>query len=207
MRDEERGFEAAYREALEGLKGADLKGLAERSGAELEGDRLVLSYLGCRFLVLAPDFEVRYADSDLEVPLKVKAIILHYLKDAGGTPPTGRLIDFRELPSGGAFYYPVFQATVERPFLEFFAARPKKLERAASKLGAERVDLGDLAFKIPILPRVRPIFILYRGDEELPPSTKVLFDSSVRDYLTVELVRIVSEEAVMRLIELAEEDG
>ncbi|RKY05669.1 hypothetical protein DRP77_00130, partial [Candidatus Poribacteria bacterium] len=104
-------------------------------------------------------------------------------------------------------YYPVFQATVERPFLEFFADRPEEFERAASKLGAERIDLGDLAFRIPVLPRVQSVFILYRGDEELPPSAKVLFDSSVRDYLTVELVRIVSEEAVMRLIELAKEGG
>lgn len=205
MEKGEKGYEAAYREAIEELRKADLKKVAGRSGAEMRDGAILIEYLGRRFKVIPPDFDVRYDQSEERVPLKTQTIILHYLKEAGGTPPTGRLIDFRQIPSG-IFYYPVFQATVERPLLETFGDDPAEFVKAAEKLGAKRAEFGSFSARIPVFPKVSITFVLYEGDEEFPPSSKVLFDSSIQDYLTIELVRIVCEEIANRLIELASDE-
>jgi len=206
MEKGERGYQAAYLSAIEELRNRDPKEIAEWSGAEIQGDVMSLEYLGERFEIALPGFDVRYAEVGGDVPLKTKSIILHYLKDAKGTPLSGKLIDFRGVPSGD-FYYPVFQATVERPLLEFFGDDPRRFVDVSSRLGAEKAEFGDFSVKIPVFPKVPMIFIIYAGDDEFPPSSKVLFDSSVQDYLTVELVRIVCEEVVRKLIKLAEEES
>lgn len=203
MAEGEKGYETAYREAIEELKKGDPAKIADRSGARMEGDAILLEYLGRTFKIIPPHFDVRCEKGGERVPLKIQTIILHYLKDSRGTPLSGELIDFRGIPSG-IFYHPVFQATVERPLLERFGEKPEKFIEAASKLGGVKAEFGDFSVTIPALPRVPVTIILYPGDDEFPPSCKVLFDSSIRNYLVTEDVRILCEEIVRELIRSAE---
>jgi hypothetical protein len=200
--EEERGFETAYRSAIEELKMADLEEVVRRSRAEMKNGMILIEYLGQRFKITTPEFEVSYAEGQGEVSLKTQTIILHYLKGAKEKEPTGELIDFRQVPSG-PFYYPVFFNTVVRPLLQAFGEEPERLLQAASKLGGERFELGDLAVKIPVLPKIPVTIVFYRGDQEFPPSCKVLLDSTVSDHLHTEDIRIICEELAQKILELS----
>ncbi len=188
--------------AVAEFKKADPGGVSLRSGARLRTvdsrDSIEVDYLGCRYLIYLPEVEIICQDRAEEVGLREKIVILHYLAQSKGTPPSGRLIDFREIP-GGIAYYRVFAARVHRPFLKAFGDAPSLFLKAAQALKGIQIDVTDFSAKIQVFPRVPIIFALYQGDEEFPSDCKVLFDANITDYLSTEDVVVVCEETVRKL--------
>lgn len=96
-------------------------------------------------------------------------------------------------------YYSVFEDRVHQSFLALFGREPSLFPEASTALEGEKVDFGDIAFKFMVLPRVPINFILHKGDGEFPPACKVLFDSSISDYLPTEDIVIICEDTVREL--------
>lgn len=181
-------------------------------------NKIKIKYLTRTYLVIPRTGEVTYfntpskggagrgyLEKEGQVSKREKIIILHYLIAAKEIPLSGKLIDFRDVPSGN-MYYSVFEARVCQPFLKFFGKNPSLFIKAAEAVQGEKVDFGDIAFKFAALPRIPINFILYKGDEEFPPACKVLFDSSIFDYLPTEDIAIVCEDLVMKLKNLSSFD-
>ncbi len=207
--------------AIEEFKEADLKNVSQRSGAILNKSGLdesspyiegiKIDYLNQEYSIRLPEVEISYIGKEpdksgnynrnnKEVSSREKIIILHYLNRSKGTPLSDKLIDFREIP-GGNLYYSVFENRVHKPFLKVFGKRPSLLLEVSLSLKGTKADSGDSSVRILAFPKVPLTFIIYRGDEEFPPAGKVLFDSSVYDYLTTEDIVFVCEDAVGKLID------
>ena len=187
--------------AIEEFKKIDLKNISQRSGAALNKEGLKIDYLNQEYSIHLPEVEISYIDNkEKEVSSREKTIILHYLNRSKGTPLSGKLIDFREIP-GGNLYYSVFENRVHKPFLKVFGEKPSLLLEASFTLKGTKADFGDSSVRILAFPKVPISFIIYRGDEEFPPACKVLFDSSIGDYLTTEGIVFVCEDAVGKLID------
>ncbi|OIO33944.1 MAG: hypothetical protein COZ37_00370 [bacterium (Candidatus Ratteibacteria) CG_4_10_14_3_um_filter_41_18] len=139
-----------------------------------------------------------YVDDDRKVSSREKIIILHYLNRSKGTLLSDKLIDFREIP-GGNLYYSVFESRVHKPFLKFLGEKPSLLLEAGLSLKGTKTNFGDSSVRILAFPKVPIDFIIYQGNEEFLPTCKVLFDSSVYDYLTTEDIVFVCEDAVGKL--------
>ena len=43
-------------------------------------------------------------------------------------------------------------------------------------------------------------FVLWKGDEELPPEGNILFDSTISEYLSVEDINVLCEIIAWRLV-------
>ncbi len=183
--------------AVEEFKGLDFEGIPQKSGAIFTDNKIKIKYLNKWYLV-SPDAEIIYLEGEGGVSKREKVIILHYLATAKGIPLSGRLIDFREVP-GGNMYYSVFEARVYRPFLAFLGGETSVFIEASASLSGERAAHGDIAFKFTVLPRIPLNFIFYRGDEEFPPACKVLFDSSIPNYLQTEDIAVICEDTVEQL--------
>jgi hypothetical protein len=190
-------LDAALRLAVEEFKKIDLKDIASRSGAIAAPESIQVEYLNRRYCLRLPD-----AEWEGEVSSREKLLILHYLINSKGIPFSGKLVDFREFP-GGNIYYPVFEARACRPFLKCFEKNQQRLLKAALALKGSKEELGDFSVNIPAFPRVSVVFIVYRGDEELTPTAKILFDSSVSKYLSTEDVVAVCEDICRSLIKEA----
>jgi len=149
-----------------------------------------------------PDIEVTYQESDEEVPLWSKILILHYLVKSEGLPLTDTWVNFRQIP-GGSTYYPAFVKRSQKPLCDFFSDRLDLLERAARTLGGEKTDYGDRAVRITALPRVPVVLVCWSGDEEFQSEAHILFDSSVSSYLSTEDVAVLSQQTVFSLIKWA----
>ena len=187
--------------AIEEFKGIDLKNISQRSGATLNKERIKIDYLNQEYSIHLPEVEISYIDNrEKEVSSREKIIILHYLNRSKGTPLSGKLIDFREIP-GGNLYYSVFENRVHKPFLKVFGEKPSLLLEASFTLKGTKTDFGDSSVRILVFPKAPISFIIYRGDEEFPPACKVLFDSSVYDYFTTEDIVFVCEDVVGKLID------
>ncbi len=206
----------ALKTAFEEFGNISCESIPKRCDVSLEEGKIKIKYLNRWYLVSHDD--VNYLtlsifptpltkgegrsgvdpDRKAQVSDRDKTIILHYLSLSKGTPASGKLIDFREIP-GGNMYYSVFGKRVYEPFLELFGERPALFVEAATSLGGEGIDFGDSAFKFMVLPRIPINFILHRGDEEFPPACKVLFDSNISDHLPTEDIAIVCEDMVQVL--------
>ena len=184
---------AALELATEEFKKTDLTNISPKSGAVLIPEGIQIDYLSRRYSIRLPDVEWKEEASPQE-----KLVILHYLLNSKGTLPSDNPIDFREIP-GGNLYYPVFEARVHHPFLKYFGENPALLLKASLPLKGKKGGFGDSSVNIPVFPHISTVFIIYQGDEEFPPATKVLFDSNISDYLSAEDIVAVCEDVVRKL--------
>ena len=138
-------------------------------------------------------------NSKTEVSLKDRILILHYFTSAKGTPPTGILINFKQLP-GGVSYFPAFSQRTINPFVKHFGQKPELLIDISAKLGGHKTEQGDISATINVFNRVPITFALWRGDEEFSPSGAVLFDANISDYLPTEDVTVLTETIIWKLV-------
>ncbi len=197
----EESYQLSYDLALKQLAGtSDLEEQCRRSGALYSApDRIILSYLNQPYTITLPDVDISLAESTAEVPLTDKILILHYFNHARGTPPTGKLITFKQIP-GGISYYPAFFQRVVSPLAGRFGKQPDLLPKAAARFGGLKADHGDVAVTVNAFPRVPITLVLWQGDDEVPPSANVLLDANITDYLPTEDVVVLCGNLVWRMI-------
>jgi hypothetical protein len=205
----EYGYKFAYEIACQKLAEiGNVEPLCRNSGAECqtkgEHSLISLDYLNRRYQIRLPDIEISLADSDEEVPLKDKILLLHYLIQAKGTPLADKSIAYKELPEG-TVYFRTFHKRAIKPLVDNFGNNPKKLLDAAKGLGGKKADYGDVAVTINAFKKVPLTFVLWKGDEEFPPDGSILFDATVSDYLSIEDINILSERIAWKLVRALKE--
>ena len=209
QRNYEYGHELAYKLACEQLTQLDnIDQQYLRSGARCQvidsQKTIILEYLNKSYQITLPDIGISLIDSEQEVPIRDKILILHYFTQAKGTPITNKIIAFKELPKG-ANYFPVFSKRAIKPLLDHFGREPERLIDAAEKLGGHRVDYGDVAVTINAFSYVPITLVLWRGDEEFAPEGNILFDSTISDYLSTEDINVLCETIAWRLVKYLKE--
>jgi len=196
---QEQSYELAYKLAREKLESKDIEEICGKTGAQrMDSNKIIIEYLNQPYLITLPNSRISLKDSEEEVPLKDKILILHYLTLAKGTPATNRLVTFKQLP-GGASYFPVFSQRVIKPLLNHFGKEPELLTDAAAKLGGYKANYADVAITINAFPRVPITFALWQGDEEFPPKGSIMFDASISAYLSTEDITVLCETIIWRL--------
>jgi hypothetical protein len=197
----ENAFEVSYRLACEQLaKIGDVQQQCFRSSARYTGaDEIVIGYLNQSYRIVIPNCEVVLEESGTEAPLKDKILILHYFTGAKGTPATGRLIAYKQLP-GGVSYFSAFSQRAITPLVKNFGKSAELLMKTAAKLGGHEADHGDVSVTVNAFPRVPITLVLWRGDEEVAPNGNILFDTNISDYLSSEDVTVLCETIIWRLV-------
>jgi hypothetical protein len=146
-----------------------------------------------------------HSSKSTNITLTAKIILLHYLIHASGEALTGELVTYEDVP-GCRTYAPVFERRVTRPLLSAFGYDRDSFARAGASLGAKDTEYGDSSFRLDAFPRVPITFVLWEGDQDFPPSMKVLFDKSVHRYLPLEDIVVVSKMAATRILKEARKE-
>jgi len=207
----EYGYKLAYKLACEQLGKIDnLEQQCLRSGARYQvinsQQVIIVEYLNQRYQVTFPDINISLMDSEAEVPIRDKILVLHYLTLAKGVPISNKLIAFKELPEG-ASYFPTFSKRSIEPLIAHFGQQPHRLIAAAERLGGHAVDYGDVAVTINGFSRVPVTIVLWQGDEEFPPRGNILFDATISDYLSTYDITVLCETITWRLVKFLREGG
>lgn len=200
----EYGYQLAYRLACEQLASFDdIEQQCRKSGARyrlIDSQKIIiLEYLNQSYQIVFPDIDVLLMDSEEEVPVRNKILILHYFNQAKGTPLTNQKIAYKELPEGTA-YFPTFYKRAIKPLLDHFGGEPERLIAAAEKLGGDKADYGDTAVTINAFSYLPITLVLWRGNEEFTPEGNILFDSTVSDYLPTEDINVLCETISWKLV-------
>lgn len=160
--------------------------MAEKAGADFDSrdQSINLSFINRAYRVESPGGKIFTADGKA-AQLYQSILILHYLVTADGTPLDGRWIAYRHLP-GGDIYIEPFNNRAIRPFLKTFGNDPEQFRKAAMALGGKQVQMSGIGMTVPVFPRVPICFVIWPGDEEMPPSANILFDGKAASYLPTE---------------------
>ncbi len=202
MRDDSGNLSTSISMAWKELKKFDIETLARKSGSNLLGDMLEIEFLGRGYVVNTDDESIRDGDGNPPNPF-FEAIILHYMRDSRDFSPSGKMISFREL-YGGDIYFEAFNARAILPMLARFGSAPDQLIRAGEMIGGTPLDLGDASISIVIFPKITYSLVIWQGDEEVPPSGNILFDSTIQYNLPTEDVTALSGMVVSQLIRSAD---
>lgn len=199
-------YEVAFRDAADRLKPRDISDIAGRSGAIViasgQGMALRLPFIGEELVVTHPDVAVTYASGAGEVPMWEKILALHYLDRAAGSGPRGEQVAFKQL-EGGLAYDTAFQRRTVALLIRRFGPGLEGMAAAGIAAGGIPSDMSEHALSFRAFPRVEVIFVLWKGDEEFPPSGSVIFDSSISDYLSTEDVAVLCNMIAVRIMKAA----
>jgi len=197
-------FELAFKLACKKLASMTSEEICLNSGASpIDQNKVMINYLNRPYLVTIPSGEISPGDEKENVPIKDQILILHYLTQAKGTPFINKVITYGQI-EGGKFYVPTFIQRNIDPLLKCFSHRPELLLELAQRIGGIRAAYGDVSVSIDAFPRVRIFFILWKGDDEVPPNGTILFDGNIPHYLTSEDVCVLTETLVWKLVRMAE---
>lgn len=207
--DRRRARGLALRLAREDLRGQHPMDVARRAGVRYRAESdergsFELACLNRRYQVNHPDGLVKSVDTAEEPNYALCLLILHYLGHADGRRLADRWIAFRELP-GGLMYERAVRRRAEPPLTSAFGQNLDRFRHAARALGGRPIDFGDAAFMFDILPRVPMSIILHLGDEEFPPTARVLYDGAAGHYLPTDDLAILGGLLVEALLKAPSE--
>lgn len=134
-----------------------------------------------------------------------QAMLAYYFALSDGTPETGDWIAFSDLPDG-RFYTQAFQGYTGDELAKAFGNDEDGFAAAAVAAGGQELSagggLGDRAFAFRILPYVSLLLVCWLGDEDFPPSYRLLFDSAVKHHLSTDACAILGSGLTRRLLKV-----
>ncbi len=196
---ENRMFQEMKKAAWERLRSCDPLEIAKKAGVLFDEKESAFSFvsLGKQIRVSYPGFQVEGALEEWH-----ELVILHYLEMADGTPLSGDLITFGQLPQGLVRGGETDRET-EKTLGEYFGdGQVEKITEICERLGAKIAESkADFTAVFEFLPRYPVTMNLWFADDEFPGTGKFLLDSSAGHYLSVEdavTVGMVLLEALKR---------
>jgi hypothetical protein len=205
-------YREAFRLACQELATVNLHRICSLSGAVCFEDKngnpaIRIPFMNQDHLIhLEPEVDVTLQGNGEPVPLPEKILILHYLLTARGESLQQNPITFRQVEEG-PFYYSAFVRRALDPLAQTFGGEPQGLLDCGYELGALPDELGDASITLKPLPRVPVTFVIWGGDDELPPQANILFDQSIVSYLPTEDIAVLSSMIVYRLIRIKQRQG
>lgn len=176
-------YAGAIEKGWDELQNRKLVELAELSGGSIEGDKLKIRILNRTAMADIKDRDLKWQDGS-EIDDDLKVLFLHYLTRAEGKID-GKWASYREF-EGGNLYYSVFQGRAIAPLIQTFGEDPEALLRAGERLGGDSTERGDASVNFNFFPYLMINVTVWEGDEEVPASANILFDSSTGRMLPAE---------------------
>jgi hypothetical protein len=169
---------------------------AKRTNIEFDAkhSRFILFALGHQLYAEWPEFKLIPANSETcpknLYGFQMQVLVLRVLYLGVHAPQTGNFKAYRDLPWGG-LYDTNFSGRCIKRFAYGFGFKPDVFEKAAEKLGGKKLELGDVSYEFSLPADVACRFILWKPDDEFPPSAQILFsDNSVLMYDAEDLAAV-----------------
>lgn len=194
-------YQHALKIGLEAFLRKDPGRIAEKAAATFRDRCIILPHLD-RSVILNVDsqqFSVRDADGETEASTWLAILAIHYLNNAGGLAPTGKLKHFREFKEG-SFYEPAFNSKTKEVLIQVFGDDPAPMAAAAQKLNGVVLADGDASVRLPYFPCLPITCIVWKGDEDFPPEASVLFDETADLFFSAEDMAVAGQMAVLELV-------
>ena len=170
----------------EALRQADQQEVVSRAVVEYksEDNVYVIPFLNTAVLCYPETEEIEAPGSlaGFSEDFQLNGVLVHYLLAARNKPLANKWVSEKDLPGGSLFFTASHTLPLEA-LSDAFDERPQLLDAAARSIGGEKADLGGLAYRFRVLPRIPILIIFWVRDEEFGPSFHILFDETITEHL------------------------
>ncbi len=185
----ETNYRIAYNKGWEDLKKKVPEEIASRLSASYCSStrQFTVPFFNSEF-VLDYDSESIRRKSDGQAPeIMASIIILNYLSfsEVPGKPGY-KWVSLKEIPNGGALFYPAFHKSAIEVLIETFGRQPERLLRCGAVLGGQPALLGKVSVVFHAFPEIPLCVVIWEGDEEVRANAAILYDPSVARLLHIE---------------------
>lgn len=179
--------------------------ISERCNLTFDNDSnaFLIHLMGEPYSIHHPSAEIRDANGGLLEAMNASILLLRYLSEGSYAKPTGKLLTYRDIP-WGEVYYPNFQGRCIIRLSRTFGNRIDVFEKAMEKIEAQKIDMGDSAYKFAFIDNLYVYFILWGGDDEFPASAQILFDDNIPLAFTAEDIAVVGDVSIGKLKQIAD---
>lgn len=190
------GLRSALRQRLP-QELAHLTGAAYQAAVPEQGE-FCIDYYEMPVRITFPEL-IAYQQPGQPLPLPVQALLLYHFTASDGTPLTGKWVAFNDLLDGRV-YAQAFQGYAGDKLSRAFGNQIEPFQQACLAAGGRPAAFGDAAFSFSPLPRVPVLVTYWLGEDEFPPSAKILFDASARNYLPIDVCAIMGSMLVSKIL-------
>jgi hypothetical protein len=112
---------------------------------------------------------------------------IYYLLRAADTPLRGEWVSEKDLPGGPTFFRGPHRIPTDL-ICKRFDNDLQKFKDRCEALGGRPIGMADAAFRFSITPDI-PVAVLYwLGDEDFPAEAGILYDRSITELLSLDMV-------------------
>lgn len=164
--------------------------------------------MGKEYELSFPEFAVRRKEETdeeygaLEEEYAAKILAIRYLLRGTAAEVTGNFKTYRDFPWGETYFRQFYGRCIMR--LAFgYGNKQDLFAQAMSKVGARKIESGDIAYEFEFLNNLYVRFILWAGDEEFPPSAQILFSDNMAFAFEAEDLAVVGDLSIGTLKKMA----
>jgi len=198
--------------------------VTERTGIEFDStlSRFVFDVLGFHLFAEFPEFKLSAQDRGTVLlscnkteeaspcpacpkaltDFQMQVLVMRVLTAGVYAPATDNFKAYRELPWGDV-YDRNFNGRCIKRFAYGFGFKPDVFAHAAEALGGRRFEHGDAAYEFDFFGGVKCRFILWKPDEEFPPSAQILFSDNAALMYDAEDLAAVGDVVISALKEVS----
>ena len=160
--------------------------------------------LGYRLYAGFPEFNLKTADLSpcpkCLTGFQMQVLSMRVLTEGVYAPLTGNFKAYRELPWGDLYDHNFTGRCIKR-FAYGFGFKPDEFAKAAETLSGKIIGLGDVAYEFPFMGNINCRFILWKPDDEFPPSAQILFSDNAVLMYNAEDLAVVGDIIISALKE------
>jgi len=203
---ERKDAEQAYAPYWEKLAGLHPTEVCERTEAVYQYDKegYFLPFLNQRYMVIPNQRKITRIRPDETLESETLSMDFHlmslfYLTDAKRIEPTRRWLSEKDL-RGGEMFFRGPHALPVAEVIQNYGHNPEAFSEAGKRLGGVKMLYGDSAFGLDVFPKILLVYVLWKGDEEFPPRTQILFDETIQDHFPLDVIWCTVSEVSRRLV-------
>ena len=183
------------------LEGSDPENVCRRALCKYDNDRnsYMVSVWGEDYLVnpsslIIKRLGLRSADIDDLLGL----FIIYYLLKCKNVEVENDWISEKDMPGGVTFFRGPHAIPTEL-ISNKYSGMIDKFNQRCQLLDGQALDMADSACSFSITPRIPVAVLLWDGDDDFPAEAKILFDRTITEHLTLDIVYSLAVVVCQRL--------
>ena len=177
------------------------KDVCRRASCEYDdiNDLFILSVWGKEYGIFPNQFKIKCMDNKIQsLHEYFYLFIIHYLLTAKEIEITNEWISEKDIPGGTTFFRGPHQIPTNLISLRF-NNNVNEFKERCEQLHGIPLNMADAAYRFKITPRI-PVAVLYwKGDDDFPVESKILYDRTIAEHLASDVIYALAAGICNRL--------
>ena len=130
---------------------------------------------------------VRIRDNSSDINIFLGLFLVHYLLTSKAVPISKEWVSEKDIPGGAAFFRGP-HAIPTNQIVKRYGDNIDGFSERCRQLDGTPMQMADQAYSFRIAPRIPAAVLLWEGDNEFPPESKILFDRTIAEHLALDII-------------------